>query len=266
VGKVMPSRWVGYKRMSRNCQQCGEAFFIPPRRKYIAKYCSRKCQGLSRRTSERRIIACERCGTKFETLQDHGVWPRFCSNDCFRGDAIKAAPKECASCGAVFMASAARHDGVDDDGRRKYCSDKCRHEGAKNGEEVPCVNCGKLFYVTAATANRQCCSWGCRNEYYTESRSHSWNGGKYESVAGDVRVRVDPTKLGGSAYMGEHRIVAARWIGRKLERHEPVLHINRVKTDNRPENLFVCGTITEMQQRLRGRLPFPEKSNLRTYR
>lgn len=38
----------------------------------------------------------------------------------------------------------------------------------------------------------------------------------------------------------EHRLVAEREAGRLLDCDETVHHINHIKTDNRPINLFVC--------------------------
>ena len=44
----------------------------------------------------------------------------------------------------------------------------------------------------------------------------------------------------GDSYQRRNRIVAEQKIGRKLKSNEVVHHINGIKTDDRPENLYVC--------------------------
>ena len=43
----------------------------------------------------------------------------------------------------------------------------------------------------------------------------------------------------GSKFVGDHRVIAERMLGRKLNEFEKVHHINGIKHDNRPENLDV---------------------------
>lgn len=72
-------------------------------------------------------------------------------------------------------------------------------------------------------------------------QNNNWRGGRLIASNGYVIVRVGVghhlADVRGYAY--EHRVVAEKSIGRRLEKGEMVHHINGVKTDNRPENLQV---------------------------
>lgn len=64
-------------------------------------------------------------------------------------------------------------------------------------------------------------------------------GRKYIAVyvPRDNPMSVMASRVGGPAYVMEHRLVVARWLGRPLESHETVHHINGDTEDNRLENL-----------------------------
>jgi len=66
-------------------------------------------------------------------------------------------------------------------------------------------------------------------------------------------------------YIGDHRLVASRAIGRLVTRNEFVIRINRNPEDNRPENLFICESNSEFSKRRNGSLPWPTDSNLRDF-
>ena len=248
------------------CQHCGTMFTRPPSLARRAMYCGKACADAAQ-TGERRTVDCEECGEPFLSKKDHGVWQKFCCRSCFEAGSVKPEWKECPSCGGQFLATRSSHI----EGTRKYCSDKCRHEGnRKEGAVRTCVNCGTQFELKPSAARQRkedgCCSLKCRREFYRESRSPAWKGGKYVNVVcGEVRVRLPRPKF-VSPYIGEHRIVASRAIGRLLEPHEKILHINNVPDDNRPENLFICGTNSETVRRVSGALPWPKESNLSKYK
>lgn len=74
------------------------------------------------------------------------------------------------------------------------------------------------------------------------SDAHRWKGGKIRTSGGYVGVLYPPDGPFASmrhrmGYVLEHRLVMAESIGRSLDSHETVHHVNGVKDDNRRENL-----------------------------
>ena len=248
------------------CGQCREKFLVHPSENN-RQFCSLDCANKAQRTSERRVIICAECSTKFETVRDHGVWPKYCSRECFGKHAPQPTEKECPSCGDIFLATRCSHDTPD--GLRIYCSEKCRDASLRNGEQRKCVNCGQEFYLNVATQKQRpddaCCSKRCSTEYHVGVLNKSWKGGRYVESSGRSFCMFPRHDRVGK-YVSEHRVVAMRKIGRLLDRWEIVIRINCTTGDNKPENLFVCGTVGDYRKRLDGRLPWPSKSNLDTYK
>lgn len=248
-----------------SCKKCGKEYYVSPCRVGKSHYCSKACADAAQ-TGERRTVECVRCGKEFQAHKDHGKWQKFCSIECRDFGSVKPEFKECPTCGGKFLATRSSHG--TEDGLRTYCSFKCSKEGMKRGDMRTCVCCGKEFYVSKSRQHNEekCCSVECKNTFYTDDRSHGWRGGKWLDVnAGMTRVLLKREGFVGK-YIGEHRIVASRAIGRMLESYEKVLHINNVRTDNRAENLFICGSNSEMAKRRQGSLPWPNHSNLDNYK
>ena len=84
--------------------------------------------------------------------------------------------------------------------------------------------------------------WG--NDARKGKGNSNWSGGKYIDDKGYVRVRVTEHPYQVHGYVYEHRLVIEKLFGRHLQTWESVHHINEIKEDNRPSNLYLC-TVSE---------------------
>lgn len=81
-----------------------------------------------------------------------------------------------------------------------------------------------------------------RKPHLRRENHPSWRGGRVIDGHGYIRVRLakadaDLITAHHNGYVLEHRLVMARLLGRPLERHETVHHVNGDRKDNRLENL-----------------------------
>lgn len=72
-----------------------------------------------------------------------------------------------------------------------------------------------------------------------------WTGGKYKTKAGYIMAYAPDHPKAHRGRVYEHILVAEKMIGRLLNKGECVHHINRIKDDNRPDNLIVMGSPSE---------------------
>jgi hypothetical protein len=90
----------------------------------------------------------------------------------------------------------------------------------------------------------------------------NWNGGRKKYNGGYVDIYMPDYTFNKihKVYVHEHRFVAEKCLGRRLSDKEIIHHINEIKDDNRPENLYVFNSRREHV--LYHRNPYPLKSNL----
>ncbi len=88
---------------------------------------------------------------------------------------------------------------------------------------------------------------------------YRWNRDQLLSSHGYIKVRVsaDHHLADPNGYAYEHDLVAEQMIGRELAVDEVVHHKNKVKTDNRPENLAVMKKDEHARQHMYERLGGP---------
>lgn len=176
--------------------------------------------------------------------KEFSIWPykknvaKFCSRECYwkslNGNKgywfgkcrSKSIIKICSTCKKRFKVIHSRKNTA------KYCSLKCYYKNItswlKGTKGIMKVNSGS--FKKGQTS-------GCKNV--------RWKGGKrignkYISILSPNHPFT--TKLG---YLLEHRLVAEKEFRRYLTKEEIIHHINEIKTDNRPKNLYLFASISK---------------------
>lgn len=125
--------------------------------------------------------------------------------------------------------------------------------GSQRKIEVECDKCGFKYYpmwrnyLKKINKDDLCsrCATSIRNKKLSRSRHPSWNGGRYISSDGYVMINVKSGrdgKSGWSNYRKEHLVVMEEFLGRPLENHEVVHHIDGNKTNNCISNLYLTNS------------------------
>ncbi len=108
---------------------------------------------------------------------------------------------------------------------------------------------GQVFGVSAATISRAFNAAGVKirtkSELARGSKNPAWAGGRVKRKGSYVRIYV-----GIRQYVGEHRLVMEKHIGRPLVDGEWVHHINENKSDKRIENLKLVTKQTHQSEHL----------------
>lgn len=105
-----------------------------------------------------------------------------------------------------------------------------------------CGHCGE-DYVNFMPRSKFCCR-RCAGMQMSNLRTYPngpddihWRGGRKRDH-GYVRLwKPDHPRCDSKGYFMEHRLVMEQKLGRLLERHEQVHHLNGIRDDNRVENL-----------------------------
>ena len=138
--------------------------------------------------------------------------------------------------------------------KRIFCSNKCRfqwHKNHINGSNNPhwlggkplCIDCKKKLSYHYQTGKR-CKS--CWSKAQTGKNNSNWRGGKKIDKTGYILIHKPNHPFSNSqGYVREHRLVAEKCLSRYLKKTEVVHHINKVKSDNRVENLFLFQSNSE---------------------
>lgn len=111
--------------------------------------------------------------------------------------------------------------------KRKYVEVKCAYCG--NKKTTRSDNVKKKNYCNASCSQK---------DRLRKPEDHpSWKGGRRVTSNGYIEIYMPDHPRARGRYVFEHIVVLEKKIGRPLREEEEVHHKNRIKTDNRPENL-----------------------------
>jgi len=163
-------------------------------------------------------LQCENCGVKFQRQKRGKIREHtFCSQACY----------------------------LKSDFHSQKVSERNYERNPDARQIRPCGTCGVPVERYVSTGQKQFfCSRACRWENHKHGRQI--NSGGYALIfIGRGEPGADK-----SGHILEHRKVMQDILGRPLEAHENVHHINGVRDDNRPENLELWSTSQPMGQRV----------------
>lgn len=152
--------------------------------------------------------------------------------------------KTCITCGKIYRPTSGH----------RSCP-PCRKESRKK----PCPTCGTKIHWESTSCVR------CYPA--TGPNSNSWKGGKTRHKKGYIMVLVrdHPRAPRNNGYVFEHILVMEGVLGRILLEGECVHHKNRIRDDNRPDNLELWTTAQPAGARVSDLIEWAEWV-LRTYK
>ncbi len=131
---------------------------------------------------------------------------------------------------------------------RKYCNRECYRRGITNEQEkriLPknCIVCKTLLVKGRREGikrwnSRKFCGGVCRKMFHVGPKHPRWRGGRgYANQHTGRYVRVHDGK---NSRVLEHRRIAEKALGRRLNPNEVVHHIDENKCNNANNNLLIC--------------------------
>lgn len=194
--------------LERLCFACGLHYLPESNRQRFCPDCGRRGG----------VKVCQQCGKSFQMKANTSG--RFCSVACHSAMRAIARTRVCEICGTSFVCNAPSVP-------KRTCSPLCA-DALATREKPDCLTCGKKV----SRSYRKFCSNSCAKVGQDRTgQTKAAIGASHNAGGGYLRVKTT------DGWIPEHRYVLEQKLGRKLEAHERVHHMNGNRSDNRPENL-----------------------------
>ena len=184
----------------------------------------------------------------WQRLND-GKWLRRYSDGRFRA----FREFQCETCGGIYVLPREYSPSDKRNPRFRFCSTPC---AKRAGIQLPAMGVYKYRIISKPKKCTLPALWELIPSVRPRGRpigSHgtghpaNWNGGRIKHRGQMYLAAPQHPRSGKWGYVAEHVLIAEKMLGRYLIDGECVHHINRIKDDNRPENLQVMTTAEHLQ-------------------
>lgn len=243
------------------CKACGSEFIVWRER---SKYCSSECEKARYQhvTWTRKCKQCQREFTTDKKLQ------RFCSHSCAALRMHENAPQTTTKRDRpeTLVNSGNPRYYQDDSGQWWYEPGGSKTHSRTRAHVSECPWCSSKFLKSAYDLEQQFCSRRCGVQASVAAGTRAdqsgtngtnWKGGRRIDHRGYVLLWAPdhPSRANtAKPYVFEHRLVMEARLGRFLQPHENVHHINGQRDDNRDENLELWSTWQPCGQRVKDKM------------
>ncbi len=196
---------------------------------------------------ERRNEMIKNCVLCNKVFKSYHLPQQFCSYKCAAIFKAKQRPKrsilkKCLYCNKEFKVAFSEIKV----GKGKFCSNTCSGFYRRTGINSFCKICNKPIVIRKNRVSQKegnFCSYKCKgiahSKYFRGEKCANWKGGRGKSRGYICILKPSHPSANGSGYVREHRLVMEKYLGRYLETFEFVHHRNKIKDDNRIENLQI---------------------------